>query len=43
MRVYEAKIVYQLVSEGEDVLLDRPASIARYLQSAYDQNPVQEQ
>ena len=42
MRVYEAKIVYSLVSLGEEVRLDKPASIVAYLRSAFEENPVQE-
>jgi len=42
MRVYEAKMVYSLVSLGEEVQLDRPAKIAEYLRSAFEENPMQE-
>ncbi|HEY0947137.1 MAG TPA: JAB domain-containing protein [Opitutaceae bacterium] len=42
MRVYEAKIVYSLVSLGEQVRLDRPEMVAEYLRSAFDENPLQE-
>jgi len=35
MRVYEAKLVYSLVSLGEEVTLDRPEKVAAYLESAY--------
>lgn len=42
MRVYEAKMVYSLVSLGEDVQLDKPAKVAEYLRSAFDENPMQE-
>lgn len=42
MRVYEAKIVYSLVSLGEEVRLDTPAKVADYLRSAFDENPMQE-
>ena len=42
MRVYEAKIVYTLVSEGEKAALDRPEKVAEYLRSAYEANPMQE-
>jgi len=42
MRVYEAKLVYSLVSLGEDVHLDTPAKVADYLRSAFDENPMQE-
>ena len=42
MRVYEAKMVYSLVSLGEEVRLDKPAKVADYLRSAFDENPMQE-
>lgn len=42
MLVYEAKIVYSLVSLGEEVRLDRPESVVEYLRSAFDENPMQE-
>ncbi len=42
MRVYEAKMVYSLISLGEEVCLDRPVKIADYLRSAFDENPMQE-
>ena len=42
MRVYEAKMVYSLVSLGEKVRLDKPAKVADYLRSAFDENPMQE-
>ena len=42
MRVYEAKIVYSLVSLGDNVRLDTPAKIVSYLASAFEENPVQE-
>lgn len=42
MRVYEAKLVYSLVSLGNDVPLNTPARVAAYLESAYAENPVQE-
>lgn len=42
MRVYEAKISYSLVSLGDDVVLDRPENVVRYLDSAYAENPVVE-
>jgi DNA repair protein RadC len=42
MRVYEAKIVYSLVSLGEEVRLDRPERVADYLRSAFDEHPMQE-
>jgi DNA repair protein RadC len=42
MRVYEAKIVYSLISLGEEVTLDTPERVATYLESAYSENPMQE-
>ena len=42
MRVYEAKLVYSLVSLGEDVRLEKPAQVAEYLRSAFEENPLQE-
>ena len=42
MRVYEAKIIYSLISLGESITLDTPEKVTRYLQSAFDENPMQE-
>lgn len=42
MRVYEAKIVYSLVSLGDTTKLEKPSQIVKYLQSAFDDNPMQE-
>ena len=42
MRVYEAKIVYSLVSLGEEVRLDRPEKVPDSLRSAFEENPTQE-
>jgi DNA repair protein RadC len=42
MRVYEAKLVYSLLSLGENITLDWPNRVAEYLASAYAENPVQE-
>ena len=42
MRVYEAKMVYSLISLGEEVRLDKPDKVADYLRSAFDENPMQE-
>jgi len=36
------KIVYSLVSLGEEVRLDRPEKVADYLRSAFHENPMQE-
>ena len=42
MRVYEAKMVYSLVSLGDEIHLNAPAAIADYLRSAFEENPMQE-
>jgi DNA repair protein RadC len=42
MSVFEAKMVYSLVSLGEEVQLDTPSKVADYLRSAFDENPMQE-
>lgn len=42
MRVFEAKMVYSLVSLGEEVSLDTPMKVADYLRSSFDENPMQE-
>ncbi len=42
MRVYEAKLVYSLVSLGDETRLDKPARIVEYLRSAFEENPMQE-
>jgi len=42
MRVYEAKLVYSLVSLGDETRLERPAKIVEYLRSAFEENPMQE-
>jgi DNA repair protein RadC len=42
MRVFEAKLVYSLISLGEEVQLDTPSKVADYLRSAFDENPLQE-
>ena len=42
MRVFEAKLVYSLVSLGEEVQLNQPCKVADYLRSAFDENPMQE-
>lgn len=42
MRVYEAKISYNLISLGEDVALINPAKVARYVAGIYEDNPVVE-
>src|SRR3954466_815583 len=42
MRVFEAKIVYSLVSLGDEVQLNQADKIADYLRSAFNENPMQE-
>ena len=42
MRIYEAKLVYSLVSLGDNICLNTPAAIADYLRSAFEENPMQE-
>ncbi|MDP3071813.1 MAG: JAB domain-containing protein [Opitutaceae bacterium] len=42
MRVYEAKLVYSLVSLGDEVRLITPDQIATYLRPAFEENPMQE-
>lgn len=43
MRVYEAQLVYNLISLGEDVILDRPEKVPAYVEGAYATNPTVEQ
>ena len=42
MRVYEAKMIYSLVSLGDEIQLNQPTKVADYLRSAFDENPMQE-
>jgi DNA repair protein RadC len=42
MRVCEAKLGCSLVSLGEDVRLEKPALVAEYLRSVFEENPLQE-
>ena len=42
MRVYEAKLTYNLVSLGEDVQLINPARVAEYVAATFEENPVVE-
>jgi DNA repair protein RadC len=42
MRVYEAKLIYNLIALGEETKLDRPEKAVDYLRSAFEENPVQE-
>lgn len=42
MRVYEAKLVYNLVSLGDEIRLNQPKQIADYLRSAFEEHAMQE-
>ena len=42
MRIFEAKLVYNLVSDGQLAMLDQPGLVPTYLQSAINQHPLQE-
>ena len=42
MRIWEAKLVYNLLQLGEDTALDRPDKVAAYLHSAFDEDPTVE-
>lgn len=42
MRVYEAKIVYSLVSLGEEIQVNTPAKVVDYLTDYYAENPCVE-
>jgi DNA repair protein RadC len=42
MRIYEAKIKYDLVSLGEVKTLSDPESVVAYMQGAFEENPMQE-
>ncbi len=43
MKIFEASIVYRVVAQGEEVSLDDPAAVVRYLRGAFDTYPLQEQ
>ncbi len=42
MKVYEASLQYSLVSEGLTKPLDAPEKVHRYMQDAFERNPMQE-
>lgn len=42
MRVYEAKLSYNLVEDGDDVHLDKPEKVVAYLKSGIEVYPMQE-
>ena len=43
MKVYEGRVVYKLVSEGQNIVLDTPDKVTGYLRDAFNQYPLQEQ
>lgn len=42
MRIYEGKIVYELVREGYPVIVDASLKVMLYMRDAFEENPVQE-
>ena len=42
MRIYEASLTYNLISEGEQIILNTPALVADYLRSGIELHPMQE-
>ena len=42
MRIYSAKISYQLLQEGPAVTLSRAESVVEYMAGAFDENPLAE-
>ena len=42
MRIYEAKISYQLVQEGKVEALSNAERVVEYMRGAFDENPLQE-
>ncbi len=42
MRIWEAKLVYNLLSLGEETAMDTPDKVAPYLESAYAEDPTVE-
>ena len=42
MRVYEAKLVYNLISLGEEIQLNTPAKVVEYVAGTFTDNPVVE-
>jgi DNA repair protein RadC len=42
MRIFEAKLTYSLVSPGEAITLSTPALVVAYLNSVFEQSPLQE-
>lgn len=43
MKIYEGRIVYNLVTEGKRASLDTPEAVAGYLCGAFNSHPLQEQ
>ncbi len=42
MKTYEASLQYSLVSNGPTTPLDEPEKVHRYMQDAFEKNPMQE-
>jgi DNA repair protein RadC len=42
MRIYEARLSYNLISLGDDARLDRPQQVVDYLRDLFDESPLQE-
>ncbi len=42
MKVYEARLTFNLVREGESVVLNTTEKFVEYIRDAYDANPCQE-
>lgn len=43
MKIYEGRIVYNLISQGKQASLDTPQAINNYLRDAFNDYPLQEQ
>ncbi|WP_309385683.1 JAB domain-containing protein [Cerasicoccus frondis] len=43
MKIYEGRIVYNLIAQGKQASLDTPAEVAKYLTGAFNDHPLQEQ
>lgn len=42
MKIYEASLSYQLVSEGKAAVVNKPELVAAYMKDAYEKNPLSE-
>ena len=42
MRIYEAKMTYNLLSLGEEKIIDAPEVVTKYVQGVYDEDPTVE-